>query len=231
VTVSGRDRGATSANARSYEKETGKETIERGGERIRGHSNSSKPLFRTQANGKTVFLSGDFRRLNPATGKLAALKDARAVVVSGGKTKVVPLTGAISARQATVGGRRALTSCGKYHVEHTRARFTSGGRLSGGKALPSGRLVGQRRVGAQTHVGGRLRDELHVEGPVRNAGMISWFVVSATKDPETGRLYPQDQEFGTRRHPPHPFLRPALHESRDKLRQNVRRSVKEGFRR
>jgi hypothetical protein len=210
-----------------------------------GHANSAEPLFRTRnAQGKTEFLSGDFRRVR--NGKLVKIRTSTDIPASqrrgyraqvqggtilfargrGGKLTARAIA-PISASQVRPSGRPVVKPTGRFEIEgSTRAHFTTGGNLVGGKSLPSGRLVGQTRRGSTTRVGGRLRGELHVQGPVRQDATFWWYVVSATKDTETGRLYPLDQEYGTRHHPPHPFLRPALAESRDKFRNAVKRTLR-----
>jgi len=206
------------------------------GERHVGHANSAVPVFRTvHPTGKT-FITGDFRRVNIATGRLDKIAtgyrqstigkggpsafgsadrgevsgregstdpgELAGYVVSGGRTrKINPKT--LQPRSAT----KLLTSRGGYEVRSGRANFTSGGA---------------------TRVGGRLRGEIHDEGPVVERSTVWGYVVSATKDPQTGRLYPRDQEFGTSHHPAHPFMRPGLQESRGSLRRHLRESIRTG---
>lgn len=176
--------------------------------RIRGQANAIEPLFRTRTRtGGRAYLSGDFRVVDTKTRTLRAARADLYITNRGGKV-VSRRTEQISAEDVRVSGGRALTTRGRFEVRSGRANF---------------RAPGSRT----TRVGGRLRGEIHVEGPVDEDGVLWWYVVSATKDPETGRLYPRDQEFGTRRHAAHPFLRPGLHASRETFRRNVRREVRE----
>ena len=200
-----------------------------------GHANSLIPLFRTNVGGTRAFLSGDFRRVNPRTGRLREISTGYKpntigeggpqaygrskktsygkqgsdtprdlTLIVGGKLSDPSKVKPVSAENIRVAGGKALTGRGRYEVRSGRANFRDPAQ------------------GNVTRVGGRLRGELHVEGPVEKAGVLWWYVVSATKDPETGRLYPRDQEYGTRHHKAHPFMRPGLHESRSALRRIVR---------
>lgn len=180
--------------------------------RLRGHPNDLQPLFRSRQGNATVFLSGDFRRVDPNhPGRLSKLapRDITAVTVVGGKAIRQPLSQELSAHQVRVTGGKALTGPGRYEVRTGRANF---------KDPSSG----------TTRVGGRLRGELHIEGPFRREGIIWWYIVTRTK--ERGRLYGRDQEFGNRHTRPHPFLRPGLHESRGPFRKAVKGSIAEGLR-
>ncbi|HEX5016518.1 MAG TPA: hypothetical protein VFX15_02905 [Actinomycetes bacterium] len=178
------------------------------GTRTSGHANSLTPLFRTRTRGGgRAVLAGDFRVVDRRTRTLKAVKADLFLGVRGGKAET-HRTEEISAEDVRVNGGKALTRRGRYEVRSGRADFKAPGSRT-------------------TRVGGRLRGEIHVEGPVDENGTLWWYVVSATKDPETGRLYPKDQEFGTRRHKPHPFLRPGLHDGRETFRRNVRREIRE----
>jgi HK97 gp10 family phage protein len=103
----------------------------------------------------------------------------------------------------TISGNRFLTSAGRREVERARKGL-------GNSALFEGRI------------GGRLRGEIFIEGPVRDGNHIWFYVVSPTP-------YARYQEFGTRHHRAQPFLRPALYESRVVLRFEVRRAVMPAF--
>jgi len=192
---------------------------------VRGHANSLVPLFRTKskANG-TSYLSGDFRLVEGPKGfqTLRTVEADEAVMVKGGKVKQLTQRDYNAEELRTKGGR-LTTSGGRYEIASGRANFRDpGSRL----ARDGTKLIVNPRQ-PQTRVGGRLRGELHVEGPVRGE-IIWWYIVSRTKD--RGRLYGRDQEFGNRHTPAHPFLRPALHESRDLFRNQVRSNIKEAAR-
>lgn len=67
-------------------------------------------------------------------------------------------------------------------------------------------------------VGGRLRAEIHAEAVRIDGRHIRGRVVSPTP-------YALYQEMGTRHNPAHPYLRPAGHQGRERLRQDIGRSV------
>lgn len=68
-------------------------------------------------------------------------------------------------------------------------------------------------------IGGRLRGEIVVEGPEASMNEYWMYVVSPTP-------YAEPQEFGSAHNKAHPYLRPALYESRNVLRQEIRKSFK-----
>jgi hypothetical protein len=200
-----------------------------------GHANSFRPLLRNRTGDTTTFFSGDFRRVR--SGRLVALGSsarestigeqspaafgrfkATKVGVEGGtadtgEVAVFQKVGGgklkkLDTGQQTFSGRNFLTSRGRFEVRSGRANFTS----------PSG----------ITRVGGRLRGEIHAEGPEVYQGVIWGYVVSATKDPETGTFYPYYQEFGSAHNRPHPFLRPGLADSRGALKREIRAAVRLG---
>lgn len=237
-------RGTTYKTGKSGFREPVSRRVRFDGDQRSGHANSAVPLFRTKTASGTAFISGDFRRVNtttrrlreigtgarastigePSTAAYGRYKPTQHVVdgstssgsltlvnVVGGKAKLAnpAKVKPISAENLKTGAGKVLTTRGRYDVRSGRADYKSNGA---------------------TRVGGRLRGELHVEGPVDEDGILWWYVVSATKDPQSGRLYGLDQEFGTKRHKPHPFMRPGLHESRGALRRSVKSAIKEGLR-
>jgi hypothetical protein len=78
-----------------------------------------------------------------------------------------------------------------------------------------------RRSLFEGRFGGRLRGEIRLIGPVVEEGTIWMYVESPTP-------YGVHQEFGSKRNRPHPFLRPALYESRQVLRTEVRKALETG---
>jgi len=217
------------------------------GDDRRGHANSLFPILVNRTGRVKTTFTGDFRRVSisrpghlarlqtgahegtigesgpAAFGRFKATSYSRegsespkdlAVFsqVKGGKVrKVNPLTlHPLSGENLRVqGGKRAVTARGKFEIRTGRANFRS----------PDDGVV---------RVGGRLRGEIHATGAVMRDGIVSALVVSATKDPETGRLYPKDQEFGNRHNPPHPFMRPGLHDSRGALRRELKNALRIG---
>lgn len=92
-----------------------------------------------------------------------------------------------------------LSARGRYETKHAKARGLFQGR-----------------------VGGRLRGELKITGPHRRGNTIWMYVESPTE-------YAKFQEFGTGHHRAQPFLRPALYESRNVLRWEVRKAMDKRF--
>lgn len=211
-----------------------------GREQFVGHANSATPLFRKNiSKGATAYASADFRRVDPSTGKLANVTGTGIIKRQGGNTT--------SRRESFSGGAGQLTSRGRYEVRSGRGNFRpernpadaflegnaprlrlASTQVGPASARGSRRLADGKNFAPESVIrsGGRLRDGLRVEGPTNEGDVIWWYIVSDTKDPETGRLYPQDQEFGTRRHKAQPFLRPALHESRERFRSGMHKALK-----
>ena len=100
-------------------------------------------------------------------------------------------------------GNEFLTSRGRYEVKRAK-KSQRRGTPAGSSGLFGGR------------VGGRLRGELRKSQQVWRGNVLWQYVESPTP-------YAKYQEFGTSRHRPQPFLRPALYESRQRLRSEVRK--------
>ena len=191
----------------------GSETYERGSQRLAKISTGYKPGTIGETSGAPDMFGRSKGTLykvpgSQTIGQLTAFKQ-----VKGGKVQLVdsstlpPLSG--HDLRSGKANRPVLTSKGRAEVRSGRANFTS----------PEDGI---------TRVGGRLRGEIHAEGPTKIGGVIWGQVVSATKDPETGRLYPRDQEFGNAHNRPHPYMRPGLHDSRGALRREIRDAVRLG---
>jgi HK97 gp10 family phage protein len=164
-----------------------------GGAGFGGHRNSLFPVFR---HGR-LRVTGDFRNLSN-------IKQAYAQRPYGSKAFAIDTSGKrgilAKAKQSL-----PLSAAGRREVR----RATPGSRsqrLAAGSGLYNGR------------VGGRLKGELRVTGPVQQGATVWMYVESPTP-------YAVHQEFGTTRHQPQPFLRPALYESRNVLRQEVRKAI------
>lgn len=188
-------------------------------ETVKGQPNSFQPLLRVRkTGGKTQYLTGDLRAVSSPYDPLTPEQNKSRSInrlfekQKGGPTTVrdTAAINILSLRVPTRSGktRSALTTRGRYEVRSGRANF--------------------KGADGVTRVGGRLRESIHIEGPIREGGTMWWYIVADAKDPQTGRLYGRDQEYGTRHHPPHPFLRPALQESRGALVKNVRRALARG---
>jgi len=95
-----------------------------------------------------------------------------------------------------------LTRQGAYEVRSGRARFHS------------------VQEGGEVTVGGRLRSEIYTSKVRRSGAEASVMVISPTS-------YAKYMEFGTRHNRAHPYLRPALEESRDEIRERIASAVAE----
>ena len=168
----------------------------------RGHPNAMVPLITMKTpSGGTAYARGYFRTIDPNTGRLAkVLPTAQFYRPAGGKLQRV--------ERRPISMENRLTTEGRYEVKTGRANFRN---------PETGR----------TTVGGRLRGELHIEGPFKG-DTIWWYIVSRTKD--RGRLYGRDMEFGNAHNRAFPFMRPGLHESRDSFRVAVKSSLREATR-
>jgi HK97 gp10 family phage protein len=129
--------------------------------------------------------------------------------VAGDFRRFGPLSGAIGQR----GTRKPEFVDAKKAEGYRAAQLTSAGRYEVKQARRSG-----RSALFQGRIGGRLRGELRIRGPERHAG--SWWMYVESPTP-----YAPYQEFGTSHNRAHPFLRPALYESRNVLRFEVRKAI------
>lgn len=75
----------------------------------------------------------------------------------------------------------------------------------------------------QTMLGGRLRDEIYMTRVTATEKGISGWVVSPT-------YYAKYQEYGTSRHRPQPYMRPALYVSRNYFLRMVKLHLERAFR-
>ena len=83
--------------------------------------------------------------------------------------------------------------------------------------------VRSRRADFNRMVGGRLRGEITAIPAALRGNRIEARVISPTP-------YAKFQEFGTRHHPAHPFLRPALRESRSQVLSDLKSSIRGAIR-
>jgi len=90
----------------------------------------------------------------------------------------------------------------------------------GAAEVKSGRAAYMSKVGAVSRmtIGGRLRGEIFSTPAVPKGKRAEAWVISPTR-------YAKYMEFGTRHNAAHPFLRPALHESRETIVSLVRAAV------
>jgi len=122
--------------------------------------------------------------------------------------------------RSPAGGHVALAS-----MLTSRGRFEAFGKVGkDGTRAGRGRAVHTSASGEQM-IGGRLHDSIHAEGPFRNGMQVSGFVSASAHDPGSSHNYARDQEFGTRKHKKHPFLRPALRESAAFFRASVKLEI------
>jgi HK97 gp10 family phage protein len=104
----------------------------------------------------------------------------------------------LSSRRLGVVETQELTRRGEYEVKSGRADFRA----------PHG----------ATGVGGRLRGEIYAT-PARLEGrVVTVEVISPTS-------YAKYQEFGTRHNAAHPYMRPAMAESRSAIQADLKRST------
>lgn len=98
----------------------------------------------------------------------------------------------------------------------SRGRFEAFGAVGkNGKRTGKGRAV--ITVAGQERVGGRLKESIVTDGPHRRGSEIYGFVSASASDPGRNHNYAADQEFGSRHNRPHPFLRPGLRESKERI--------------
>lgn len=104
--------------------------------------------------------------------------------------------------------RRPYTAPGHLWFTHAESKLTRHGKyeLKSMRAAYKGRL------------GGRLRGEIHPTGAQIEGKKVTAMVVSPTS-------YAKYQEFGTRHHPAHPFMRPAAEESSGQVVKTVKESL------
>lgn len=110
--------------------------------------------------------------------------------------------------------RRLTPSGHNLAMRSMEARLSRRGRAE----LKSGRAA------HKGYLGGRLRDEMFTERARVEGSRIIASVVSPTP-------YAKYQEFGTRHHAAHPFLRPALLESRGEIASIISRATGDAARR
>jgi len=121
---------------------------------------------------------------------------------------------------------REVAGPGRLRSRQAQTQLDRRGRYE----LKTGRAIfeqfnGPRVAGTQgtQQLGGRLRDEIHVEPASVQGHRVSGRVVSPTP-------YAKYQEFGTHHNPAHPYLRPAGHESVQKIAADARRSAADAVR-
>lgn len=109
-------------------------------------------------------------------------------------------------RMRSVAAQHQLDRRGRYELRSGRAIF---------ETRPAVAVAGTR---GQQQLGGRLRDEIHVEPARIDGRRVRGRVVSPTP-------YAKYQEFGTHHNPAHPYLRPAGHENIARIATDVRRTA------
>lgn len=78
--------------------------------------------------------------------------------------------------------------------------------------------VSSQRAAHKDQIGGRLRDEITVTEVTVDGHHVHVDVISPTP-------YAVDQEMGNRHNPAHPYMRPALYESKDEVRSIIAAAV------
>lgn len=173
-----------------------------------GSTNSFIPVMRYTDLSGTVTLTGNFRRYDKTGRQLTPRVDAFEQVGRRGRVE-----------HKVVNPNEFLNRQGRYEAVSGRAAY---------REVKTSRLVVDRGTGKIIRVpketadhmtlGGRLRGEIFGT-PAEQRGPFFWGYVISPVD------YSADQEFGNRHNRAHPFLRPALYESRTRLRSNIARAV------
>lgn len=172
------------------------------------------------AAGNTVWVDSEHRKLRAGIGGMGTrfsghsntlfpvFKTAKGERITGDFRSVKPINEVISQKR---GKGRANLVTGKQVATYQKtinAMLSSAGKAE----------IRSRRAMYDDKIGGRLRGEIRVVGPEIERNTV-WFYV------ESPTYYAVHQEFGTKRSRAHPYLRPALYESRNVLRQQVRMAV------
>jgi hypothetical protein len=179
------------------------------GRQFLGHANSMHPVF-SYAGGK---YTADFRnvdvtgmRMDQGTGKLVA---------TGGKLKTAQVwnqpSGGKAERAGVRTGEQELNAEGRYALKTGRGIYTQRLKDAQGRAILTTHTV--------STLGGRLRGEIHLSGIIENGKDEIWIYVISPVE------YAGAQEFGTAHNRAHPYLRPALYESRSEFRNQVMRAI------
>jgi HK97 gp10 family phage protein len=118
-----------------------------------------------------------------------------------------------------------LNKRGRYELRYAARPDVEAAELEAevtGKKSSMRRSAVYRTASGTVTLGGRLRGEIHRTQVIGTTNDISGEVVAPTD-------YAAAQEFGTMRHRAQPFMRPALYESRPKLKENVKRAIERSF--
>jgi hypothetical protein len=176
--------------------------IIRGGRRMgrgtsfSGHANSLVPTFR-EGN---YNVAGEFRRIGPVPDVIRQRKGQASRVVRSETGERFAERKGLRQSPLEASRDRAMSSRGRYEFKQAR-------------------LGTARSAAFNDRVGGRLRGEIRLL-PLEWEGSVLWAYV------ESPTPYARHQEYGTTRHRAQPFMRPALYESRAKLRSKVLYAVK-----
>jgi len=108
--------------------------------------------------------------------------------------------------------------------------MTSRGRyeMTSGRAV---RTVDDKHGEPHQVIGGRLHDSIQPSDVFSDGAETYGFVSASAVDPfsKTNHDYAPDQEFGSRHNRAHPFLRPALRESRRTIMSTTRGPIQRAF--
>lgn len=179
-----------------------------------GHNNSFIPVMRYVDLPGTVTLTGNFRRYDRSGKQLTPRADAFEQVNKG------------PVRHKIVNPNELMNRQGRYEVASGRAAYreVKKARLvvdqASGKItrVPVRDRYGRLMTSDVETIGGTLRGEIF-STPAEQRGPFFWaYVISPVS-------YADDQEFGNRHNRAHPYLRPALYESRTRLREHVARAM------
>jgi HK97 gp10 family phage protein len=195
------------------------------------HNNAYNPVVRSRV-GKTVTTStGDFRRVSG--GQFQAV--AYAQKVTGGKVAIHHPEPTRRVNGQLVAGRSAIdaltTARARYDVEHGKITKRIDPKSMSFEEMKSElkrrRGLTQDAFGV-TRYGGTLRDSIIVVKASLSTQEGKGIVRGYVRAGGGGIDYAGYQEFGTRHNRPHPFLRPALYESRGPFKTRVKAFLEGG---
>lgn len=174
-----------------------------------GNSNSFIPVLHYQAREGSVVLTGDMRRFSPT---------ARALSPNAQVYKSVNRQGA---RATRIDPNVFLSAAGRAEAKSGRAVYRSVTKAT--FETIDGKIV---RVPVKTRdyvrLGGRLRGEIFAAPPQREKDQLVSYVISPVP-------YGKPQEFGSRHNRAHPFMRPALYDTRRVLVAEVAKGIRFAF--
>lgn len=173
-----------------------------------------------------IFMGGMRRVRFKTMAEVEGDRDTRKRLGLGREYAAAPRTRLNSRRGANKAKTVTKADEANAHVPVMRLRLKHGGLSAEAESMLHRRgrsEVQSGRADFNGSVGGRLRGEIHALPATGTGTHFTAMVVSPT-------AYAKYQEFGTRHNPAHPFLRPALHESRAEVRDLIKAAVRASLR-